>query len=37
MTAGELADRMSAREYAHRKLLEQVRAEERANEEAKPS
>lgn len=37
MTAGELAERMSAREMFDRRILEQVRAEERANEEAKPS
>jgi hypothetical protein len=36
MTAGEIAQRMSARELHDRKLLEQVRAEEQVNEEAKP-
>jgi hypothetical protein len=36
MTAGELSRRMTSLELLDRKLLEQVRAEERANEEAKP-
>lgn len=31
MTAGELERRMSARELFDRKILEQVRSEERAN------
>lgn len=35
MTAGELSQRMSARELFDRQILEQVRAEEAANEEAK--
>lgn len=37
MTAGELSERMSARELFDRRVLEKVRAEEQANEEAKPS
>lgn len=33
MTAGELAQRMTPREFMDRKILEQVRSEERDNAE----